>query len=112
MWNTIQSLEHQIESIKRQILAIGDLRRGSLSRQYSVCGKPTCRCAASPPQKHGPYYQLSFWRKGKSSSRFVRPQEVASIRRHVNNHARLRALVDRWVDLATELSELKLRKGT
>ena len=41
---------------------------GSLSRQYNVCSSPGCRCKASPPRKHGPYYQLSYTRNGKSTT--------------------------------------------
>lgn len=104
----IQSLERQIEVVKRQVAALGDLQPGSLSEQYSVCGKPNCRCVGSPPQKHGPYYQLSFSRKGKSSSRFVRREDLVAVRRQVRNYTRLRELVDRWIDLATELANLRV----
>jgi uncharacterized protein DUF6788 len=108
---TAQNLEKQIERLKSKIAAIDDLRPGSLSEQYNVCGKPGCRCKDSPPRKHGPYYQLSFTRKGKSSSRFVRREHLPLVRRQVSNYARLRALVDRWIDLATELSNLRLDEG-
>ena len=47
----IQSLERQIEKIKRELLDIGDLRPGSLSRQYNVCGNPTCKCKATLPTR-------------------------------------------------------------
>jgi hypothetical protein len=48
-------IERQIEKVKRDIAALGDLRPGSLSTQYNVCGSPGCRCKATPPEKHGPY---------------------------------------------------------
>lgn len=57
MERRIRSLENQIERLKQEIAGLGDLRPGSLSEQYNVCGKAGCRCKASPPQKHGPYYQ-------------------------------------------------------
>ncbi len=110
MTKKIATLERQIEKIKSEVVALGDLRPGSLSKQYNVCGNPRCRCKASPPQKHGPYYQLSFTRNGKSSSRFVRRDEVTAVKQHVKNYNRLRELVDQWIDLATELSDLKLRE--
>ena len=72
MEKDLENLQKQIEEIKNQIVAIGDLRPGSLSEQYNVCGKENCRCKADPPKKHGPYYQLSYTRKGKSKSMFVR----------------------------------------
>ena len=50
-----QFLEQRIQSIKREIAALGDLRPGALSMQYNICGNPSCRCKADPPLKHGPY---------------------------------------------------------
>ena len=105
-----QVLERRIERIKRELHALGDLRPGSLSEQYNVCGVEGCRCKASPPRKHGPYYQLSFTRKGKATSRFVRREEVAIVRRQLKNYAQLRALVDAWIDAAMELSTLRLEQ--
>jgi hypothetical protein len=105
---TTQNLERRIEKLKRELLALGDLRPGSLSTQYNVCGSPGCQCKASPPRKHGPYYQVSYTRKGKSGTRFVRKEDLAAVRRQLHNYARMRDLVDRWVDLATELANLRL----
>jgi hypothetical protein len=110
MSRRIQSLERRIERIRRELGTLGDLRPGSLSEQYNVCGVEGCRCKASPPQKHGPYHQLSFTRKGKSSSRFVRREELATVKRQLKNYARLRELVDEWIDLGTELSTLRLQE--
>ena len=104
----IQVLERRIERIKREIDQLGDLRPGSLSQQYNVCGVPGCRCKASPPQKHGPYYQLSISRKGKDTSRFVRRDEVTTVKRQLRNFRRLRTLVDQWIDLAAELCTLRI----
>ncbi len=101
-------LERQIEKVKRDLAALGDLRPGSLSTQYNVCGTPGCRCKATPPQKHGPYYQVSFSRKGKSSSKFVRIEDLPAIEKQLKNYERMKELVDRWIDLATELSNLRL----
>ncbi|MFQ5479613.1 MAG: DUF6788 family protein [Candidatus Binatia bacterium] len=105
----MRTLERRIEKVKKDLAELGDLRVGSVSKQYNVCGQPGCRCKASPPRKHGPYYQLSFARKGKSSSRFVRRENLKDVQGQVSNYRRLRKLIDTWIDLATELSDLRLR---
>jgi hypothetical protein len=105
-----RSLVAKIEDVKRQLAALGEMRPGSLSTQYNVCGSPGCRCKASPPKKHGPYYQVSYTRKGKSGTRFVRREDLSSIRQQLKNYARMRALVDRWIELATKLSDLGLAR--
>jgi hypothetical protein len=101
-------LLRQIAKVKAQLAALGDLRPGSLSTQWNVCGTPGCRCKATPPEKHGPYYQVSFTRKGKSSSKFVRKEDLAAVRRELKNYEVMKMLMDRWIDLATELSNLRL----
>jgi hypothetical protein len=105
----VKALERKIEDLKDQIAAIGDLRPGTLSQQYNVCGKAGCRCKATPPQKHGPYYQLSYTRKGKSFTQFVKQQDLNTVQSQVANFSRLKELVDLWVDLATDLSNLRLQ---
>ncbi len=104
------TLVRQIEKVKRDLVALGDLRPGSLSTQYNVCGTPGCRCKATPPEKHGPYYQVSFTRKGKSSTKFVKKKDLPEVRRQLKNYERMKLLLDRWIDLASELSTLRLGK--
>jgi hypothetical protein len=97
-------IEQRIGAIKRGLNKLGPMHPGSLSEQYNVCGKPRCRCKdPKKPRRHGPYYQLSFTWRGKSTSRFVRPERVTEIRRKVENYKRFRELVNEWVDLAVEL---------
>ena len=104
------SLEARIATLKRAMVRLGDLRPGKLSQQYNVCGKADCRCKADPPQKHGPYYQLSFTRGGRSSTQFVRKEDLALVREQLKNYQRLRELIDRWISLGMELSRLKLQQ--
>ena len=102
------ALQREIERIKKELAELGDLRPGSLSKQYNVCGKPACRCKASPPVKHGPYYQVSYTRKGRSSSMFVRGGQVTRVQQQLKNYTKLRRLVDRWIEAGAELSNLRL----
>ena len=107
----IRQLERAIEKTKAQIAKLDELRPGAVSEQYNVCGTAGCRCKGNPPQKHGPYYQLSYTLKKKSTSRFVKKQDLHRIRKEVQAYANLKGLVERWVELATELSDLKMHSG-
>ncbi len=99
----ISEIEQRIRAIKRGLSKLGPMHPGSLSEQYNVCGKPRCRCKdPKKPRRHGPYYQLGFTWRGKSTSRFVRPEQVTEIRRRVANYKRFCELVNEWVDLAVE----------
>ena len=105
-----ESLEKRIRDIKHQIGELGDLRPGALSQQYNICGNPNCRCKATPPVKHGPYYQISFTRHGKSSSQFVREEDLKEVERQLANYRQLRDLVDEWITLSAQLSAMRLRE--
>jgi hypothetical protein len=54
-------------------------------------------------------YQISFNRKAKSSTKFVRKQDLPAIRKQLKNCERLKLLMNRWIDLAVELSNLRLK---
>lgn len=103
-----RALDAKIAKLKGALATLGDLRPGTLSEQYNVCGKPGCRCKASPPRKHGPYYQVSFTWQGKSQTQFVRREDVPAVRRQLRNYQRLRALVDTWISVGLEQSRLRL----
>jgi hypothetical protein len=110
MEKSIRVLEGQIKRIKSELERLGDLRPGSLSEQYNVCGNPNCRCKEHPSKRHGPYYQLSLTRKGRSRTKFVKKPQLAEVRKQLKNYARLRTLVDRWIELSSELCQLRLEQ--
>jgi hypothetical protein len=103
-------LRQRIEKIKQQIAALGDLRPGALSQQYNVCGSAGCQCKATPPVKHGPYYQISIKRHGKSTTQFVREQDLAEVQIQLDNYRRLRELVDEWITVSSEISRLRIHE--
>lgn len=109
MEKKIESLQRKIERLKEKLVAIGDLRPGSLSEQYNVCGNPNCRCKANPPQKHGPYHQLSWSRNGKSRTRFVKKPQLPLIHAQMKNYARFQDLMNQWIDTSIELCDLKVK---
>ncbi len=110
MMNLAQ-VQRRLVQVKRQLLELGPVHPGSISEQYNVCGQPGCRCKdPHKPQKHGPYYQLSFTWRGKSSTRFLRPEQVQPMRRKVANYKRLRELVNEWVALEIERERAEREK--
>ena len=106
MARTRRQIEARIERIKGEVVKLDRIHPGSLSKQYNVCGHAQCRCKADPPQRHGPYHQVSFTWRGKNTSRFVRKADLARVTRELRNYERLRELTDEWVELSMELTKL------
>jgi len=105
---THQQLAARLARIQAELVALGSIHPGSLSTQYNVCGTPGCACKdPKHPQKHGPYHQLSYTWRGKSTTRFVRPGRVAILKAKLARYQRFRALTAEWVDVAIALEALE-----
>jgi len=93
----IQQIEQRIDRIKRALLEIGPMRPGSLTRQYK-----------DPQHQAGAYWQISYTRRMKSRTEYVRREWVKEIRRQTVTHKRFKRLVDQWIDLSIEHSRLTM----
>ena len=81
---------------------------GSLSTQYNVCGNPNCACKDPVnPKKHGPYNQLSFSRKGKSSTRFIKETDLEQVQQQIRNYKKFKLLSEEWIDISIEIAKLR-----
>src|SRR5208283_5908984 len=107
---SIQQIEQRIQRIKAELAALGDMRPGSLSKQYNVCGKPGCRCKdPENPQRHGPYYQLSWVHAGKSTTQFIRLPFLAQVKAELATFKVFRQLTEEWINLALQAAKMKLQ---
>ena len=112
MKNQVCALEKRIETIKKKLSALGDMRPGSLSTQFNVCGNPTCRCKdPENPKRHGPYYQISYTHKGRSKSEFVKMEDLEAVKQQLKNYQQFKKLTAEWVDLSLELARLRKSIG-
>ena len=97
MRDQLARIEKQIDTIKRQLLAIGEMRPGSLTCQYR-----------SPQDKKGAFYQISYTYNMRSRTEYVRKEFIPDLSRQVKNFKRFKLLTNRWVDLALKHSQLKI----
>ena len=93
----LQQIENQINKIKTELQQLGEMRPGSLSRQYKV-----------PKKQIGPYYQLSYTHKMKSRTEYIRSEFVNEIKQQVAAYKKFKKLIERWIDLAIDYSRLKM----
>jgi len=91
-----KQLEMRIARIKRDLSELGAMRPGSISRQYR-----------DPKEKRRPFWQISYTHRMKSRSEYVRPENLAALRRETAAYRRFRLLVERWVDASLKLSRLR-----
>ncbi len=97
MATQLRHAEKRIERIKRELLALGPMRPGSVTRQYRL-----------PKEKQRPFYQISYTHQMQSHTEYARPDNLPALRREIATFRRFRKLVDRWVDLALTASKLRI----
>jgi len=88
-----RSQQDRAARIAAELASLGLALPGTLIQRHVRCGKPGCRCHASPPALHGPYWQWTRKLDGKTVTRLVPDDQLDDYRQWLDNHRRLRALV-------------------
>jgi hypothetical protein len=94
-----------------QIAALGFMLPGTVASRYTRCGKPGCRCTATPPALHGPY--LTWTRKvaGKTVTRRLTEAQYQAYRPWFDASHTLRALLAELETLSLAIIEEDLQSG-
>lgn len=96
MSKRIEQIENRIKKIKELLVDVGEMRPGSLTRQYSKANKKY-------------YYQVSYTYQMKSRTEYVKLGSVKMIRKQIKTYKGFKKLVQEWIDLAIEHSKLLVR---
>jgi len=97
--------QQRYEDLKRSIAGLGYFRYGSLVRRFMPCGKSGCRCQASPPQLHGPYYQWTRKVAGKTVTVRLTKREAKLLATWIANGRRLDRTLAQMERLSHRLTE-------
>ena len=104
--------EGHYRELAGQLAGIGLIYSGSLTRRYTRCGTPGCKCHAEPPQLHGPYYQWTAKENGKTVTRRLSPAEAELYKEWIANDRQLRRILQQMRQLAVKAAQLKLEQAS
>jgi len=93
---TLEKKEQKIAALIAALAHLGPMRPGSLTVQYR-----------NPKERKTPFHQISYTRKGKGRSEYVRPESLPAIQKEVLTHKKFRLLVEQIIDLSLEVSRLR-----
>lgn len=107
---SISEIDKKIIKIKKKLGDLGDIRPGSLTKQYNICGKEGCRCKNKiNPIKHGPYYNLSYTYKGRGTSAYIPELYVHELKIKIDNYSKMKKLIDEWIELSILKSKIEIK---
>jgi hypothetical protein len=87
------------------IASTGKVLSGSITQRQTHCGNPRCKCMADPPKLHGPYYQWTRKVRQKTVGRWLSADQRDDYQEWIDNHRRIRELLDRLEAISEEVLE-------
>jgi len=86
-------IEAAITAIKKELMKLGRMHPGSLSKQKRSRG--------------GEYHQLSYSYGGKGHTKYVRAEDIPEFMQKLKNYRSFRGLTKKWVELEIELAKFR-----
>ena len=103
--------ERRYRELAGQLANVGLIYSGSIARRYTRCATPGCKCHADPPQLHGPYYQWTAKKNGKTVTRRLNPAEAALYKEWIDNDRELRRILQQMRQVAAKAAGLRLEQA-
>lgn len=92
--------KEELKEVVKRIMAAGPILPGTVREQYNICGKPGCKCKNKlNPVRHGPYYQLSYNIGTRSSSMFIRKEDLPEVKKRIENYKAFKKAVKDYIEL-------------
>src|SRR5437764_2864995 len=88
----LRKCQADYDAAKARLSEVGFICEGSLSRIYTCCRNPNCRCA-DPARRHGPYWQLTWKQAGKTVSRRLSAEEARLYAEWIDNRRTLESVI-------------------
>lgn len=107
----LASYEHRYRQLAEQLAQVGLISSGSVTRRYTHCATPGCRCHADPPKPHGPYYQWTTKLVGKTVTRRLNPTEAKLYNEWIANDRNMKRLITQMRQVAAKASEIRLAQA-
>jgi len=102
--------DRRYEEAKALLAELGYFCRGSVLRHLMACGKPGCRCQASPPKLHGPYYQWTRKVAGKTVTVRVSARQAEFLQQCIANGRRFDAVASKMEKASLRAIDLALKE--
>ena len=103
--------ERRYRQLAAQLAEIGFISSGSVTRRFTRCGTPGCKCHADPPQPHGPYYQWTAKVNGKTVTRRLSADEAKLYEEWITNDRRMRQVIKQMRQVADKAAKVLVKQA-
>ena len=108
MPDSLPQLEAQRSVQFRELMSVGDLRRGSITTTSGKCGKAACHCDRREDAGHGPSFRLTRKVRGKTvTETFASPAALSKAQQEVGAFHRFQELCDQIVEVSEKICAVR-----
>ena len=93
----VETLLKKIDTTKNELIALGDMRPGSVTKQFHKRG-----------DKKWPYWQISYTQNQRSKTEYLKDEFVEKIKAEVATYKKFKKLIEKFVNLNVEISKERL----
>ncbi len=108
----LATYERRYRELAAQLADLGMISTGSLTRRYTRCTSPGCKCRADPPQPPGPKGPWPRNIHRQTGTRRHTPAEAKLYPRWIANDRRMRRIIDQMHTIAAKATDIHLTQAT
>jgi len=110
MTEQLARYEQQLKDLAAELASVGFMSQGSVVLRHTHCANPGCRCHGDPPALHGPYWQWSRAKDGKTITRRITAAQAGLYKEWIANRRRALGIIAMIEDVSERAGELLLKE--
>jgi len=109
--SALKAYEDELRDLAGQLAKVGFMSQGSVVHRYTRCAAPGCRCHGDPPRLHGPYWQWSTARGGKTITRRLTEEQATLYKEWIANRRHALEILAQIEELSRRAGEILLQEA-
>ena len=109
--SALKAYEDELRNLAGKLAEVGFMSQGSVVHRYTRCAAPGCRCHGDPPRLHGPYWQWSTAKGGKTITRRLTEEQAVLYKEWIANRTHALQILARIEELSRRAGEILLREA-
>jgi hypothetical protein len=86
---------HNFAGLKQELDKVTYFCKGTVLKRMMKCGQQRCACHQDLAKRHGPYYEWTYKKKGKTVNRRLSPEEVSIYQAATQQYRNLKSVLKR-----------------
>jgi hypothetical protein len=104
--------EQQLKDLAAELATVGFMSQGSVVCRHTRCANPGCRCHGDPAAPHGPYWQWSRAKDGKTITRRITEAQAALYKEWIANRRRALRIIAEIEEVSRQAGEILLLEAS